>query len=99
MGKQWKKKGKATISLVIVSAFFVSLFSNLQAFAYDTGASVSASYTFFMDQVGDVNDGIVNYGSSEGNRWTSYESPNASDWVQIDFGSAVTRSSVDVYVY
>ncbi|GLX70579.1 hypothetical protein MU1_49250 [Paenibacillus glycanilyticus] len=71
----------------------------MQAYAYDTTATVSASYTYFMDQTNQVNDGVISYDDTPKNRWTAYESPNASDWVQTDFGSAVTRSSADLYLF
>lgn len=69
------------------------------ASATDSGAAVSASYTFSMDSVAQVKDGIVSYTDSPRNRWSAYESPNASDWVQTDFGSAQSRSKVDLHLY
>lgn len=32
-------------------------------------------------------DGKVNFLPSPTNRWTSYESPNETDWLEVDFGS------------
>ncbi|MCM3626120.1 discoidin domain-containing protein [Paenibacillus glycanilyticus] len=69
------------------------------------GASVpplgiaSASYTFRLDQVSQVNDGIVSYESTPANRWTSYESPNESDWVQTNFGTSKRKDAVGIYLY
>lgn len=60
---------------------------------------VSSSYTFRLDQVGHVNDGVVSYQTEVKNRWTAYESPNASDWVQTNFGGAVTKDAVGIYLY
>ncbi|MHA6480893.1 S-layer homology domain-containing protein [Paenibacillus sp. strain BS8-2] len=60
---------------------------------------VSASYTFRLDQVGHVNDGITSYQTEVKNRWTAYESPNASDWIQTNFGGAVTKDAVGIYLY
>ncbi|MFD0674058.1 S-layer homology domain-containing protein [Cohnella sp. GCM10027633] len=59
----------------------------------------SASYTFRLDQVSDMNDGIVSYDAATGNRWTSYESPNASDWVQTNFGSPKRKDAVGIYLF
>lgn len=69
------------------------------------GASVSplgitsASYTFRLDQVSQVNDGIVSYSSTPANRWTSYESPNEADWVQTNFGETKRKDAVGIYLY
>lgn len=60
---------------------------------------VSASYTFRLDQVSSVNDGIVSYNDSPANRWTAYESPNAADWVQTNFGSPVRKDAVGIYLF
>ncbi|PLT44222.1 endo-1,3-1,4-beta-glycanase [Paenibacillus pasadenensis] len=60
---------------------------------------VSASYTFRLDQVSHVNDGIVSYGAKPANRWTSYESPNASDWVQSNFGVPVRKDAAGLFLY
>ncbi|GLX70573.1 S-layer homology domain-containing protein [Paenibacillus glycanilyticus] len=59
----------------------------------------SASYTFRLDQVSQVNDGIVSYDSTSANRWTSYESPNSSDWVQTNFGEPKKKDAVGIYLY
>jgi len=93
--KRWRRM----ISLAIVSAFLVAMIPGVSVSAYDTGATVSASYTFYMDQVAHVNDGVVSYTNDPRNRWTAYESPNATDWVQTDFGASVSKSSADIYVF
>lgn len=61
--------------------------------------TASASFTFRLDQVSQVNDGIVSYTSTPANRWTSYESPNATDWVQTNFGEAKRKDAVGIYLY
>jgi hypothetical protein len=33
------------------------------------------------------------------NRWTSYESPNATDWLEVDFGRAREVGRVELHVY
>lgn len=47
-------------------------------------AKVSSSFTSRFDIVGDVKDGKIEMNGGR-NRWTAYESPNSSDWVQLDF--------------
>ncbi|SFD77224.1 Beta-glucanase, GH16 family [Paenibacillus catalpae] len=93
----WAKK--MLLPAVIVSVFTAILFSGYPIYAFDTTATVTASYTYFMDQADDVNDGVLSYDDTPHNRWTAYESPNATDWVQTDFGSMMTRSSTDIYLY
>src|SRR5262249_34517682 len=41
----------------------------------------SASHTSRFDKVEMVNDGVMNFHATPHNRWTSYESPNATDWL------------------
>ncbi len=59
----------------------------------------SASFTSRFDRVEEVNDGKAVYAPAPHNRWTSYESPNATDWVEIDFGKPVTFARVELAVY
>jgi hypothetical protein len=33
------------------------------------------------------------------NRWTSYGSPNESDWLEVDFGSPREVGRVDLHIY
>ena len=44
-------------------------------------------------------DGITNFIPTPTNRWTSYESPNEVDWLQIDFGKTVQFKRVDLAIY
>ena len=44
-------------------------------------------------------DGITNFIPTPTNRWTSYESPNEVDWLQIDFGKTVQFKQVDLAIY
>ena len=60
---------------------------------------VSASYTSRFDKVERVNDGIMNFQPAPANRWTSYESPHASDWLEIDFGDAKQFSRIELAIY
>ncbi|HEX3148231.1 MAG TPA: discoidin domain-containing protein [Gemmataceae bacterium] len=59
----------------------------------------SASFTSRFDKVEFANDGKVNFAGSPNNRWTSYESPNASDWLEIDFGVKKTFRRVELAIY
>ena len=38
-------------------------------------------------------------GPTPHNRWTSYESPNASDWLEIDFGREQEVGRVELAIY
>jgi hypothetical protein len=82
-----------------------NVFSNA---AGGTVPLASASYTFSADAIGQLNDGIVLYDRSVNgspnnanihNRWTNYQSPNASDWVQIDLGAPTSIAEVTLHVY
>jgi F5/8 type C domain len=44
-------------------------------------------------------DGKIIFLPTPMNRWTSYESPNAVDWLEIDFGKAVSLGRVELHVY
>jgi hypothetical protein len=63
------------------------------------GAKASASFTSRFDNVAMANDGIVNFNAGPANRWTSYESPNASDWLEIDFGAEKDVGRVELAIY
>jgi hypothetical protein len=63
------------------------------------GAKVSASFTSRFDKVEMVNDGVVNFNSNPANRWTSYESPNASDWLELDLGTDKVVRRVELAIY
>jgi hypothetical protein len=59
----------------------------------------SASYTSRFDKVEMVNDGIVFLRPTPHNRLTTYESPNATDWLEIDFGEKKEVGRVELYIY
>lgn len=59
----------------------------------------SASFTSGFDKVQMVNDGIVSYEPSPHNRWTSYGSPNAVDWLEIDFGQEKRVGRLVLHLY
>jgi hypothetical protein len=44
-------------------------------------------------------DGKVNFLPSPTNRWTSYESPNETDWLEVDFGSEKEFGRIELAIY
>ena len=44
-------------------------------------------------------DGKVNFLPTPTNRWTSYESPNETDWLEVDFGEAKTFRRIELGIY
>jgi hypothetical protein len=44
-------------------------------------------------------DGRLNYRPTPVNRWTSYGSKSATDWLEIDFGSLKEVGRVELYLY
>ena len=60
---------------------------------------VTASHTSRFDKVAMANDGVVSFSPSPHNRWTSYESKNASDWLEVDFGEAKRVGRIELAIY
>ena len=58
-------------------------------------AEASASYTSRFDKVDTVVDGLLN----PNGRWTAFESPNKSDWIQIEFDQKMAMNAVYIYLY
>jgi hypothetical protein len=58
-----------------------------------------ASFTSRYDKVAMANDGVTSFDASPHNRWTSYESPNESDWLAIDFGMPQRIGRVELAIY
>ncbi len=44
-------------------------------------------------------DGRMNYKPTPMNRWTSYGSPNPSDWLEVDFGDPKEVGRAELYIY
>jgi hypothetical protein len=59
----------------------------------------TASYTSPRDRVEEVNDMRVAFTRYSRNRWTARGSPNASDWVEIDFGEPKAVRAVELYLW
>ncbi len=57
----------------------------------------------FHDRYGGVPgsaiDGKIIYRPTPVNRWTSYGSPNETDWLEIDFGEPRAFGRVEMYIY
>ncbi|MFD0678195.1 discoidin domain-containing protein [Paenibacillus sp. GCM10027630] len=60
---------------------------------------LTASNTCGCDSVWSVVNGIFSYNESPRDRWTNYGSPNPTDWVAINFGSAKSFNQVKLYVF
>ncbi len=72
--------------------------------AYNDGTSTFPKATAsHHDRFGGVPksaiDGITNFLASPTNRWTSYESKNESDWLEVEFGKSVEFRRVDLAIY
>ena len=59
----------------------------------------SASHTSRYDRVDRAIDGIVSYQTTPNSRWTAYESPNTSDWLEVDFGKPRTFGRLELAIY
>jgi len=44
-------------------------------------------------------DGKVNFRPTPVNRWTSYGSPNPTDWLEVDFGAPKEIGRIELYLY
>jgi hypothetical protein len=44
-------------------------------------------------------DGKVNFLPSPANRWTCYESPNKTDWLEVDFGAEKHFARIELAIY
>ena len=72
--------------------------------AYNSGdkpfPKASASYADrFGGKPMSAIDGKTNFLPSPTNRWTSYESPNESDWLEVDFGVEKEFARIELAIY
>jgi hypothetical protein len=71
--------------------------------AYNPGGKpfpkASASFTSAYDKVAMANDGVISFSPSPPNRWTSFGSPNKSDWLEVDFAAKKKVGRVELAVY
>jgi hypothetical protein len=63
--------------------------------AYHTHATFSCSFASKYDQVAGVNNGLDNPTF----RWTAFESPNKTDWIQFDFDSPKSVNQANLFVF
>lgn len=61
----------------------------------NAGFEATASYTSRFDRVSTIIDGVAD----PNGRWTAFESPNETDWVEIDFNRKMTTNMVYIYFY
>ncbi len=59
----------------------------------------TASFANNPDGLAVLGDGSFGLTTYQANRWTSVDSPNEADWVEIDFGKAQSISRADVYLW
>jgi hypothetical protein len=59
----------------------------------------TASFTSRFDAVGRAIDGVVSFTPTPPNRWTAFESPDAKDWLEIDFGGMKTVGRVELAIF
>lgn len=59
----------------------------------------SASYTYSGDRIEQVQDLQVAFTRYSRNRWSAFQSPNASDWVEIDLGEPKPVNTIELYLY
>lgn len=71
--------------------------------AYNPGGKpypkARASFTSRFDRVEQANDGKISFTPSPHNRWTSYESTSATDWLEIDLGKPRKVARVELALY
>jgi hypothetical protein len=60
---------------------------------------VSASFTSEVDAVGQAVDGALTFTRYSRNRWTAFGTPNAEDWVAVDFGQRVGVGRIELFFY
>lgn len=60
---------------------------------------ISASHTSRFDRVEMANDGEVSFRPGPHNRWTSYESESAEDWLMVQWQEPVSMREVELGIY
>ncbi|RCX18863.1 F5/8 type C domain-containing protein [Anaerobacterium chartisolvens] len=61
--------------------------------------AISASYTYYEDNIWQAVNGVISYNDTTRDRWTCYSSGNSTDWLQVDFGTAKAVSLVKLCLY
>ena len=96
--------GKATVQVGTTVQTTVSNLVNIAAnpLKFPQGTQVDASFTshYGGDDATHVIDGSVfRVGIPENARWTTYQSPNPTDWIAVDLRRPQWLSSVTLYFY
>lgn len=60
---------------------------------------LTASHTSRYDRVEMANDGRIVFGATPHNRWTSYESPNKVDWLELEFDEPKQIGRIVALIY
>ena len=60
---------------------------------------ITASHSSSSDKVGRVNDGIIHYAPAALQHWTSFGSPQASDWLEVEFAEPAKFSKIELAIY
>ena len=60
---------------------------------------VSASFTGRSDDARQAVDAQIAFTKYSRNRWTAYGTPNASDWLQVDFGVPQLVATVELFLW
>ena len=60
---------------------------------------VSASYTYPADSPWEAVDGRIAFTRYSRNRWTAFETPNAEDWLEVDFGAEKVPTALEMFLY
>lgn len=60
---------------------------------------VTASHTSPYDKVERANDGIIHYAPAAFQRWTSFDSQNSSDWLEVEFAAPTKFSKIELAIY
>jgi hypothetical protein len=67
--------------------------------AFGANVRATASYTWQSDSVEHLNDMQIAFTRYSHNRWTAYQSPNASDRIELDLGGSKNVATIDLYLY
>lgn len=59
----------------------------------------SASFTSRWDKPAEAIDGVAQFSPDPRNRWTAYESPNPTDWLEVDFGGEKEFAQVELALF
>jgi hypothetical protein len=67
--------------------------------ALGDGVKARASYESRFDRAAMAINGVSNFRANPVDRWTAYESPSGSDWLEVDFGRDVEIGHIEIGFY